>query len=186
MARFLKNRDKFKYKAGFTLTEVMLSGAIITLLSLILFEGVAVLARISHENAELLAADSCAWDVAWKVFNVKYKSLKSTLGQDEEKNLETWELYSDMSSEAAKEKMVLHYPGSPAKVYTHIKRHYENELHPEKREELDGVTISVNLEWGPRNNRKRLSNISGSPSAKSFNHPVTIFRSNMERIKPEK
>ena len=63
-----------KGKRGVTLIEVMLAGAILTLLSLALFNGISVAARIAHENAELLSAEAVVWDAVWKRFNEDYST----------------------------------------------------------------------------------------------------------------
>jgi prepilin-type N-terminal cleavage/methylation domain-containing protein len=65
-------------RRGFTLVECMLAGALLALLSLALLEGVGVATRVAEANARLLAADSLAWDAAWKTFNVPYASLPET------------------------------------------------------------------------------------------------------------
>ena len=53
-----------KARRGATLVEVMLAAAILALMVLSLFEGIAVSARIAHENAEYLQADAYAFDLA--------------------------------------------------------------------------------------------------------------------------
>ena len=67
-------------KRGVTLIEVMLAGAILTLLSLALFNGIAVASRIAHENAEVLSAEAVVWDAVWKRFNEEYSALFPTDG----------------------------------------------------------------------------------------------------------
>ena len=64
-------------RAGFTLVEVMVAGSVLAFLSVALFEGVIVAWRISRENAERMAAEAFAFDLAWMKFNVEYKSLAS-------------------------------------------------------------------------------------------------------------
>lgn len=59
-------------KSGVTLVEVMLAGAIMTLLALALFNGIAIASRIAHENAETLSAEAIVWDAVWKRFNEDY------------------------------------------------------------------------------------------------------------------
>ena len=63
-----------KGKRGVTLIEVMLAGAMLTLLSFALFNGISVAARIAHENAELLSAEAVVWDAVWKRFNEDYST----------------------------------------------------------------------------------------------------------------
>ena len=66
-------------RGGATLIEVMLAAAILSLMVLALFEGIAVSARIARENAEYLQADAYAFDLAWKRFNESYGALRSVL-----------------------------------------------------------------------------------------------------------
>ena len=61
--------------AGATLVEVLFAGAIAAVVALSLLEGAIVATKISHENAELLAADSFAFDTAWKWLNKSYDDL---------------------------------------------------------------------------------------------------------------
>ena len=67
-------------KRGATLVEVMLAGAIITLLSIALFNGISLAVRIAHENAETLSAEAVVWDAVWKRFNEEYSQLLPTDG----------------------------------------------------------------------------------------------------------
>ena len=61
---------------GFTLTECIVTTAIIMMLVVCGFlNGIPMATRIATENAQLLAADSLAWDAIWKTFNVPYDSL---------------------------------------------------------------------------------------------------------------
>ncbi|MBR4653091.1 MAG: prepilin-type N-terminal cleavage/methylation domain-containing protein [Kiritimatiellae bacterium] len=71
----------FGSKAGVTLVEVMLAGAITALVSLATLEGFIVAARIAHENAELLRADGVAFDLLWRRFYGDFDLLRSTQGQ---------------------------------------------------------------------------------------------------------
>ena len=67
-----------RMRRGATLVEVALAGAIAVLLTLAFMEGIAVAARISHENSQLLAAEAYAWDTAWKWLNKPYDELNNT------------------------------------------------------------------------------------------------------------
>ncbi len=60
---------------GFTLVETMVAGAILALVTLALFEGITVAARLSRENAEILQAEGIAWDAVWSAFNEDYSLL---------------------------------------------------------------------------------------------------------------
>lgn len=148
-------------KSGVTLIEVMLASFITLLVALSLFEGIAIAARLSHENSEFLAADAFAWDSIWQVFNEKYQSPK---------NLGT----TSCTLEKA-DMPVLYYEGSPAVRYTTIAYSRDS------ANKIVGTQISVNVEWGPADSRKRLSNATGSSNARSFNHVVTVFRSSIPR-----
>ena len=54
---------KRRSKAGVTLVEVMLAGALTALVSLATLEGFIVAAKIARENAEALRADGVAFDI---------------------------------------------------------------------------------------------------------------------------
>ena len=54
-----------KLRRGMTLVEVMLAGAITVFVTLTLMEGLIVANKISHENAQMMAAEAYAWDTAW-------------------------------------------------------------------------------------------------------------------------
>ena len=71
-----RNRKRH-LKAGVTLVEVMLAGALTALVSLATLEGFIVAAKIAHENAEVLRADGEAFDVLWGRFNKSCGELNS-------------------------------------------------------------------------------------------------------------
>ena len=66
--RCAKDRKR-RAKAGVTLVEVMLAGAMTALVTLATLEGFIVAAKIAHENAEILRADGEAFDILWGRFN---------------------------------------------------------------------------------------------------------------------
>ena len=72
---------KMHAKAGVTLVEVMLAGALTALVSLATLEGFIVAAKIAHENAEVLRADGIAFDLLWRKFYADYDNLPSTVGK---------------------------------------------------------------------------------------------------------
>ena len=76
-----RRRDRFRSKAGVTLVEVMLAGALTALVSLATLEGFIVAAKIAHENAEVLRADGVAFDLLWRKFYADYDNLPSTVGK---------------------------------------------------------------------------------------------------------
>ena len=76
-----RRRDRRHSKAGVTLVEVMLAGALTALVSLATLEGFVVAAKIAHENAEVLRADGVAFDLLWRKFYADYYNLPSTVGK---------------------------------------------------------------------------------------------------------
>ena len=123
-------------KQGTTLVEVMLAGAIIALLSLALFNGLAISARIAHENAETLSAEAVVWDAVWKRFNEDYAvSIKNAAGSGW-----TEETLSTNSAPA-----LAVYDTMP-KLKTRV---------TELTETL--CCIEGDLEWGPAAKRRHLS-----------------------------
>ena len=70
-ARDMKRRSK----AGVTLVEVMLAGAMTALVTLATLEGFIVAAKIAHENAEALRADGEAFDRIWRNIYHDYEQL---------------------------------------------------------------------------------------------------------------
>jgi len=71
-------------KAGLTLVEVMLAGAMTAVAALVTLEGFIVATHIVHENAETLQADGVAFDLLWRKFYGDYEKMTSTLGSTEE------------------------------------------------------------------------------------------------------
>ena len=67
---------KRRFKAGVTLVEVMLAGAMTGLVTLATLECFIVAAKITHENAENLRKDGAAFDQVWMEFNHDFESLK--------------------------------------------------------------------------------------------------------------
>lgn len=74
--------DRRKSRAGVTLIEVMLAGAMTAIATLATLEGFIVAAKITHENAETLNADGVAFDLLWRKFYGNYESMVSTVGKD--------------------------------------------------------------------------------------------------------
>ena len=68
-------------RAGVTLVEVMLAGAMTAVAVLATLEGFIVAAKIAHENAEALRADNVAFDLLWRKFYGDYEQMRSTVGQ---------------------------------------------------------------------------------------------------------
>ena len=146
---------------GVTFIEVMLAAALLALMVLALFEGIAVSARIARENAEYLQADAYAFDLAWKRYNESYSALRGLIpatSQDRERTFN-----ENISSNAAP---MLYRLGAPARSYTTIRRICDSS---DESVEL-GILISVNVEWGEADARRWLSST----------HTATVFKGGSE------
>lgn len=75
------SRPSRRAKAGVTLVEVMLAGALTVVAALATFEGFIVATRIAHENALTLRADGIAFDLLWRKFYGDYETMTSTVGK---------------------------------------------------------------------------------------------------------
>ena len=143
-----------KGKRGVTLIEVMLAGAILTLLSLALFNGISVAARIAHENAELLSAEAVVWDAVWKRFNEDYStSIRNAVANG-------W-VEETLTSNAAPALAVY---GTASGAMPKLKLRVS-----EISETL--CCIEGDLEWGPANKRRTLSDVC----------PVFVYRGEQGR-----
>ena len=140
-------------KRGVTLVEVMLASSILALMALSLFEGVAVAARIARENAEYLQADAYAFDLAWKRYNESYMALRNLTATPDE----------EITEEAAP---MLYRANAPAVSHTTITRVVD----PNDTSVELGLIISVDVEWGAPNARRRLSST----------HTATVFKGGTE------
>ena len=143
-------------KHGVTLVEVMFAGSLLALAVVSIFEGVGICTRIAHENAQFLVADAYAHDLAWKRTLESYSVLNNLLlSHNGSPFTET------ISSNAAPK---LWFQESPPVSYTTFSwpRNSSGE------EEKTGIIISVDVEWGPRGKRLRLSTAS---------HTVQAFKS---------
>ena len=132
---------------GTTLTEVMVAGAIFSLLALTLFEGVALAARLSQENAEYLAADAYAFDLAYKRSCESYGDLlrvrEARSGAD---------LRETISSNACP---VLFRPGNGNAAASLTRISWAKTA--DGQDDPNALQISVDVEWGPQNKRRMLS-----------------------------
>ena len=70
-----------KSRAGVTLVEVMLAGAMTAAAVLATLEGFIVAGKIAHENAEALRADNIAFDLLWRKFYGDFEQMRPTVGQ---------------------------------------------------------------------------------------------------------
>ena len=73
--------DRMSARAGVTLVEVMLAGALTAISVLVTLEAFIVAGKIAHENAETLRADNIAFDLLWRKFYGDYEQMRSTVGQ---------------------------------------------------------------------------------------------------------
>ena len=73
--------ERSKARAGVTLLEVMLAGALTAIAVLATLEAFTVAGKGAHENAEALRADNVAFDLLWRKFYGDYDQMRSTVGQ---------------------------------------------------------------------------------------------------------
>ena len=73
--------ERSKARAGVTLLEVMLAGALTAIAVLATLEAFTVAGKVAHENAEALRADNVAFDLLWRKFYGDYDQMRSTIGQ---------------------------------------------------------------------------------------------------------
>ncbi len=68
-------RSPRNLRRGFMLVEVLIAGAVLSMLVCAFFGGLTVASKAARENADLLAADALAFDLAWMKFNEDYNAL---------------------------------------------------------------------------------------------------------------
>ena len=152
-------------KLGVTLVEVMLAGAITSLLIVFVMQGVIVSVGICRENSELLAAEAYAWDTAWKWFNKKYEALDDSATTQ----------YYDISSNECPVIYRSALGGSP-KCYVCVRG-----ISPASGSQSNLVKrIDVNVEWGSPEKRYCLNGI-GSTAERTYNVPVTVYKCSIDR-----
>ena len=159
-------------KKGMTLVEVMLAGAITVLFTLSLMEALIVSAKISNENAQLLAADAYAWDMAWKWFNKKYDDLTTTDANGI--------IYQGTITSNECPTLCRALTGADAKVGIRVRTVTVNR----HSVETTARQIDVDMAWGPASDRKSLKGMFNGVvegGTKSYSHPVSIFKSSIDR-----
>ena len=129
-------------RRGFTLVECMVAGAVLSLSALILVQGVGVASRVAHENAEVLAAESIAWDAAWIRFNERNDENKS------DSLLVESGRWQDLSEKAAPQ---LYGYDTPPKIKIDVA------LVDDPGWRVDLKEIHVDLQWGASGHRFMLS-----------------------------
>ena len=164
-----------RMRRGATLVEVALAGAIAVLLTLAFMEGIAVAARISHENSQLLAAEAYAWDTAWKWLNKPYDELNNTA---------TAAFYPSaagetVSSNACPVLCRALNGGADAKVFVRVT--FLTGASALRRHESDAEAklIEVDIEWGPASDRRCLNGLASG--ARSYSVPVSVYKGPLER-----
>ena len=164
-----------RMRRGATLVEVALAGAIAVLLTLAFMEGIAVAARISHENSQLLAAEAYAWDTAWKWLNKPYDELNNTA---------TAAFYPSaagetVSSNACPVLCRALNGGADAKVFVRVT--FLTGASALRRHEADAEAklIGVDVEWGPASDRRCLNGLASG--ARSYSVPVSVYKGPLER-----
>ena len=146
-------------RRGVTLVEVMLAAAILALMVLALFEGIAVSARIARENAEYLQADAYAFDLAWKRYNESYGALRNFVSATSPERVFDENIIEDAAP-------LLYHAETPAVSHTTITRIPD----PADATVELGILISVDVEWGRSGARRRLSTT----------HTATVFKGGSE------
>ena len=159
-------------RKGVTLIEVMLAGAITVLFTLSLMEALIVSAKISNENAQLLAADAYAWDVAWKWFNKKYDDLTTTDANGI--------IYQGTVSSNECPTLCRQLVGADPKVGIRVRTVTIN------RHSVESVVrqVDVDMAWGPASDRKSLNGMFDGvveTGTKSYSHPISIYKCKIDR-----
>ncbi|MBR2838910.1 MAG: hypothetical protein IKE55_09010 [Kiritimatiellae bacterium] len=164
-------------RGGFTLVEVMLAGAIAVLMTLALMEGLVVSAKISHENAELLAADAFAWDTAWKWLNKAYDELPSQTGgvvYDSATDTAMSITTNDCPELAAAK------TGGDPRVVVRVVMCGGGSALSRHGKTVSAKRIDVDVEWGPDGDRKCLNGLCGD-SVANYCHTVSVYKCSVDR-----
>lgn len=188
-----------KARPGLTLIELMLAGAILGMLAFGSIWGIMHISRFVERRGELMAADGFCWDVAWAIFNSDYDLLNAYMvnevpeegklarpefgpayleikGVLRKKNTGNWTSNYDFLSQLPA------YEANPPVCYIILSNRCESGMFRDD----EGVFINVNLEWGPKGQRRFLmprpettkDDIDGH---RVFNHSVSLFRSKLSR-----
>ncbi len=174
-----------KSRKGMTLVEVMLAGSIAAFSVLALMEGLIVIAKVSRESSQILAAEAYAWDTAWKWLNISYEKLSGSTN---------WSP-SDQGLEMAISEADCHalniWPGSPPKCYVRGRgRTGVDVMNPPHG--ITGTTwkeIQVDVEWGPSGDRRCLNKFTSpglnltprTTTARVCHIPISVTKCSIER-----
>ncbi len=122
-------RSPRNLRRGFMLVEVLIAGAVLSMLVCAFFGGLTVASKAARENADLLAADALAFDLAWMKFNEDYNAL--TVGTTD---------YSSQLAEASPT-LTQHWPN--ARATTEVTA----------PSGVNGKIIIASVTWGEDNKR---------------------------------
>ena len=168
-------------RGGFTMAEMMLAGAISILSTLALMEGLAVSARMSRENSQLMAADAFAWDTAWKWLNKAYADLPSqAAGAVFDSAVD-----ADMAVTAgdcpaiSREKT-----GADPRVVVRVVLCSGSGAVQRHGMQITAKRIDVDVEWGAEGGRRCLNGLCGEDIA-CYGRPVSVYKSQIDRGMPE-
>lgn len=165
-----------KMRRGMTLTEVFLAGSIAVLATLSLMEGIIVGTKISHENAQMTAAEAYAMDVAWLWLNKSCEDLNDSTTSMWYPNREGYVISSNACPMLCKE-----MTGMDARCFVRVTRSSGNSDLKRHGVPVTGSRlIEVDVEWGPASRRMCLNSL-GSSSARSFNLPISVSKCSIER-----
>lgn len=136
------------FRRGVTLVEVMLAGGILALLSVALLNGIGQSAQLTHDDSEYLFAHCYAFDVALKRSREKFSSLLSI------RNSTNGAEFRETISSNACPTLYREGSGNAAESITRITWAKD----ATGAADQNALMISVDVEWGPRGKRKKLSN----------------------------
>ena len=157
-------------RQGITLVEVMLAGAIVSILMGAFLAGIVTSAKVSRENSEILAAEAYAWDTAWKWFNKRNEELNDS----EEPTFYPAGSWAEVSSN---ECPMIYRAEAPARCFVRV----TGKVPVDAEASAFVKCIDVNVEWGASGSRRRLNLVGAAADAESCNVPVTIFKSPIDR-----
>lgn len=165
-----------KARRGMTLVEVMLAGAIAVLVTLSLMEGLIVAAKISHENAQLMAAEAYAWDTAWKWLNKSYAKLNDSTSARWYPDANGYVISSNDCPMLCRE-----LTGADARCYVRVSVNAgQSALTRHGVAETESKLVEVDVAWGPSSRRLRLNSLAPA-AAQSFHTPIRVSKCSLER-----
>ncbi len=146
-----------KARAGLTLIETMIAGAILAFVLTAAFHGIVTATRVCHENARLLAAEAFAWETAWRWLN------KSSDNATSQTFTLTDEDCPQISSSAL---------GEAARCVVNVTEKKGANAFARHGDQIPAKLIEVDVEWGAPGDRRSLT---------SSGLPISISKSEIER-----